>query len=64
MARKFPFPRVNNISPARTRLLDTDYEIVCRIKVFIKSSVDKRGRPKINPGSSFILLLQAQDIVH
>ena len=27
-ARKFPFPRVNNISPARTRLLNTDYKIV------------------------------------
>ena len=28
VARKFPFTRVNNISPARTRLLDRDYKIV------------------------------------
>ena len=28
MARKFPFQRVNNISPARKQLLSTNYKIV------------------------------------
>ena len=35
---KFPFPRVNDISPAGTRLLNTDYKIVYSTTWAIKST--------------------------